>query len=132
MGKPAQDLPRAGSTPAGSTPGSLSIQPTPQPTTPTATDRLSDTVKTVLTTAAKGAPIPDREALRAALITAGIPGDTLEVSISRTPTGLEVDAIEAAARTGGDCVIGQIRGGSVAVAVLPVLAGGKCFVGDSR
>ena len=86
----------------------------------------------MLTTAAKGAPIPDREALRAALIAAGIPADTLEVSVSKTPTGLEVDAIEAAARTGGDCVIGQIRGGSVAVAVLPVLAGGKCFVGDSR
>jgi len=53
----------------------------------------------------------------------------LQVSASRTPTGLEVDAIEAAALQGADCVIGQIRDGSVVVTVLPVLATGKCFVG---
>jgi hypothetical protein len=40
-----------------------------------------------------------------------------------------VDAIEAAALQGKDCVIGQIRDGSVVVTVLPVLATGKCFVG---
>jgi hypothetical protein len=54
----------------------------------------------------------------------------LEVSQSRTPTGLEADAIEAAVRQGGDCVIGQVRDGAVAVTVLPVLASGKCFVGS--
>ncbi|MBT2584287.1 hypothetical protein J7I86_00185 [Arthrobacter sp. ISL-95] len=75
---------------------------------------------------------PDRETLRAALVSAGIPKDNVEVSVSRTPTGLDVDAMEAAARTGDSCIMGQIRDGGVAVTVLPVLASGKCFVGDAR
>lgn len=65
----------------------------------------------------------------AALTGAGIAPSALEVSVSRTPTGLEVDAIEAAALQGKDCVIGQIRDGSVSVTILPVLASGRCFVG---
>nr|WP_208381459.1 hypothetical protein [Paenarthrobacter ilicis] len=79
-----------------------------------------------------GNPKPDRDALKAALVAAGIPAAALEVSVSRTPTGLDVDAMEAAALTGGHCVMGQIRDGGVAVTVLPVLATGKCFVGDVR
>lgn len=74
-------------------------------------------------------PKPGQEQLTAALTGAGIPAGSLQVSASHTPTGLEVDAIEAAALQGTDCVIGQIRGGSVVVTVLPVLATGKCFVG---
>ena len=74
-------------------------------------------------------PKPGQEQLTAALTGAGIPAGSLQVSASRTPTGLEVDAIEAAALQGKDCVIGQIRDGSVVVTVLPVLATGKCFVG---
>ncbi|MFJ5957076.1 DUF6993 domain-containing protein [Paenarthrobacter sp. NPDC092416] len=77
-------------------------------------------------------PKPEREALRAALVTAGVPAANLEVSVSRTPTGLDVDAMEAAALTGETCVVGQIRDGGVVVSVLPVLATGKCFVGDAR
>ena len=64
-----------------------------------------------------------------ALTGAGIPAGSLQVSAGRTPTGLGVDAIEAAALQGEDCVIGQIREGTVVVTVLPVLATGKCFVG---
>jgi hypothetical protein len=64
-----------------------------------------------------------------ALTGAGIPDAALEVSESRTPTGLEADAIEAAVVRGKDCVVGQIRDGGVTVAILPVLASGKCFVG---
>ncbi|MNJ05760.1 hypothetical protein D3C73_1673000 [compost metagenome] len=52
--------------------------------------------------------------------------------MSRTPRGLEVDAMEAAAQTGESCIMGQIRDGGVVVTVLPVLATGKCFVGDAR
>lgn len=89
-------------------------------------------MENVLKTAAQSKGIPDQEQLRAALVAAGIPSATVEVSVSRTPTGLNVDAIEAAARTESDCVIGQIREGGVTVGVLPVLASGKCFVGDSR
>ncbi|MFJ4025765.1 DUF6993 domain-containing protein [Paenarthrobacter sp. NPDC089989] len=77
-------------------------------------------------------PKPSQEAVRAALVAAGIPKDNVEVSAGRTPTGLDVDAMEAAALTGSSCVMGQIRDGAVVVTVLPVLATGKCFIGDAR
>ncbi|MFF2842715.1 DUF6993 domain-containing protein [Paenarthrobacter sp. NPDC057981] len=90
------------------------------------------TVESTLKSLVAGNPKPDRESLRAALVSAGIPEGNLEVSVSRTPTGLDVDAIEAAALSGNSCVMGQIRDGGVVVTVLPVLATGKCFVGDAR
>lgn len=89
---------------------------------------VESTLKKLVTANAK----PDREAIRAALVSAGIPKANVEVSVSRTPTGLDVDAMEAAALTGENCVMGQIRDSGVVVTVLPVLATGKCFVGDAR
>lgn len=89
---------------------------------------VESTLKKLVTANAK----PEREAIRAALVSAGIPKANVEVSVSRTPTGLDVDAMEAAALTGENCVMGQIRDGGVVVTVLPVLATGKCFVGDTR
>ncbi|MET4619924.1 hypothetical protein ABIE18_001364 [Arthrobacter sp. 2762] len=77
-------------------------------------------------------PKPDSESVRAALVSAGIPKANVEVSVSRTPTGLDVDALEAAALAGDSCVMGQIRDGGVVMSVLPVLATGKCFVGSVR
>ncbi|GAP55857.1 conserved hypothetical protein [Arthrobacter sp. Hiyo6] len=75
-------------------------------------------------------PIQSRIRIRWHQLTgAGIPAASLQVSASRTPTGLDVDSLEAAALQGKDCVIGQIRDGAVVVTVLPVLANGKCFVG---
>jgi hypothetical protein len=65
----------------------------------------------------------------ASLTAVGVASSSLEVSASRTPTGLEVDAIEAAALEGKDCVIGQVRDGKVSVVILPVLASGRCFAG---
>jgi len=76
-----------------------------------------------------GTPKPGTEQITQALTAAGFPAATLEVSASRTPTGLDVDSVEAAAVQGTECVIGQIRDGKVTVTVLPVLASGKCFVG---
>lgn len=90
------------------------------------------TVESTLKNLVAGNPKPDRESLRSALVSAGIPEGNLEVSISRTPTGLDVDAMEAAALSGKSCVMGQIRDGGVVMTVLPVLATGKCFVGDAR
>ncbi|MBO1268760.1 hypothetical protein J1902_12375 [Arthrobacter sp. PO-11] len=90
------------------------------------------TLESTLVSVAAASPKPGQEQLRADLVAAGIPAGTLEVSVSRTPTGLDVDAIEAAAPSGRNCVVGQVRDGAVAVTVLPVLASGKCFVGDSR
>ncbi|WP_232481323.1 DUF6993 domain-containing protein [Arthrobacter sp. YN] len=92
----------------------------------------SATVETTLKNLVAGNPKPDQEALRSALVSAGIPKANVEVSVSRTPTGLDVDALEAAALTGESCIVGQIRDGGVLVTVLPVLATGKCFVGDAR
>lgn len=89
-------------------------------------------MESALKTLAAATPKPAQEALRSQLVSAGIPASTLEVSASKTPTGLDADAIEAAAKLDKDCVLGEIRDGQVSVSVLPVLASGKCFVGDSR
>ena len=68
--------------------------------------------------------------IRQALAEAGFLRGAVEVTASRTPTGLEADAVEAAVRQGRDCVVGQVRGGAVAVVVLPVLADGRCLAGS--
>jgi len=109
---------------AGSTPSAAG-----EPQLDAATVRLKETVGNALQGVAKANPKPGHDQLTAALSGAGIPAGSLQVSASRTPTGLEADAIEAAALQGKDCVIGQIRDGSVVVTVLPVLATGKCFAG---
>ncbi|MGR0160100.1 DUF6993 domain-containing protein [Paenarthrobacter nitroguajacolicus] len=123
-------------------PASSAVQPTatpppsasPEPTSTVdpAVAATTSVVESTLKTLVAGNSKPDRETLRAALVSAGIPTANVEVSVSRTPTGLDVDAMEAAALTGESCVMGQIRDGGVVVTVLPVLATGKCFVGDSR
>ena len=86
-------------------------------------------VSDALSRLAAGTPKPATAQVTDALTGAGVAPAALEVSASRTPTGLEADAIEAGVLQGTDCVIGQIRDGSVTVTVLPVLASGKCFVG---
>lgn len=77
-------------------------------------------------------PEADAEALRAAFETAGIDPAAVEVSLDTTPTGLEVDAMTAAAPVGGSCIFGHIREGVATVTQLPVLADGHCFIGDQR
>ncbi len=109
---------------AGSPSASASLSP--------GTAALKQTMESVLKTIAAATPKPAQDALRSQLVSAGIPASAVEVSTSKTPTGLDVDAIEAAARLDKDCVMGEIRDGQVSVSVLPVLASGKCFVGDSR
>ncbi|MCU1519199.1 MAG: hypothetical protein JWQ75_3920 [Pseudarthrobacter sp.] len=124
------------SSPAAAAPSSAPASAAPagaQAASPAAQDpataALQQTVTDVLNRLAAGSPKPATAQLGEALAGAGIPAAALEVSESRTPTGLEADAIEAAVLQGSDCVIGQIRDGSVTVTVLPVLASGKCFVG---
>ena len=94
-----------------------------------ATAALKQTLTDALNRLAAGTPKPATAQMTESLIGAGIPATALEVSESSTPTGLEADAVEAAVLQGGDCVVGQIRDGSVTVTVLPVLSSGKCFVG---
>ena len=96
----------------------------------TPAQELSEKLTASLGNLAAGTQSPSRAQMRAAMLEAGAAGDTLEVSIDTTPTGLAVDAIEAASVVDGQCVVGQVRDGQVAVALLPVLATGRCFVGD--
>lgn len=77
-------------------------------------------------------PEPDAEGLRAVFVRAGAEAASVEVSVDITPTGLEVDAMTAASPVGETCVFGHLRDGTVTVAQLPVLADGRCFVGDQR
>lgn len=95
-----------------------------------ATETVRKTVTDALRRLAAGSPKPATAQVTEALNGAGIAPSALQVSQSRTPTGLEADAIEASVLQGSDCVIGQVRDGAVAVTVLPVLASGKCFVGS--
>ncbi|WP_426226130.1 DUF6993 domain-containing protein [Pseudarthrobacter sp. DSP2-3-2b1] len=96
-----------------------------------ATALLKQRVSDALSRLASGTPKPATAQVTDALTGAGVAPAALEVSASRTPTGLEADAIEAGVLQGRDCVIGQVRDGSVTVTVLPVLASGKCFVGSA-
>ncbi|MHA7207671.1 DUF6993 domain-containing protein [Arthrobacter sp. MDT1-65] len=73
-----------------------------------------------------------RGAIAEGFSAAGAVAESVEVSIDRTPTGLDVDAIQGAGLTGGRCVFGEVRAGVVSVVVLPALSSGQCFVGDQR
>lgn len=76
-------------------------------------------------------PKPTSDQMVAALAKAGLEESEVEVSADITPTGLAVDAIEAAAPVAENCIVGQVRDGKVAISVLPVLDSGKCFVGGA-
>jgi len=99
---------------------------------PTAGQALAEKVKASLTALGNTTSSPNREQMMTAMLDAGAIKEKVEVSIDRTPTGLAVDAIEAAAPVAKECVIGQVRDGKVAVAILPLLASGRCFVGDQH
>ncbi len=102
----------------------------PEPVPLTAAEAFSKKLSTSLTSLAASTKAPNREQMRAAMLKAGAVEETLEISVDITPTGLAVDAIEAASPIADECVIGQVRNGKVAVTVLPVLPSGRCFVGD--
>lgn len=103
-----------------------------QQTIPLASEISADSLTSSLTALAATSPAPTRDQLRAAFTGAGFRGDSVEVSLDRTPTGLAVDSIRGAAIKGDECLFGEVREGQVSVAVLPVLDSGFCFVGDQR
>jgi hypothetical protein len=100
------------------------------PEAKTAAQELQDKVRASLTSLAAGTKSPNREQMMQAMIEAGAVQENVEISVDITPTGLAVDAIETATSVAKECVVGQVRGGEVAVTILPVLASGRCFVGD--
>ncbi|WP_425861843.1 DUF6993 domain-containing protein [Arthrobacter sp. TWP1-1] len=100
------------------------------PEAKTAAQELQEKVSASLTSLAAGTKSPNREQMMQAMIEAGAVQENVEISVDITPTGLAVDAIETATLVAKECVVGQVRGGEVAVTILPVLASGRCFVGD--
>ncbi|WP_246295350.1 DUF6993 domain-containing protein [Arthrobacter wenxiniae] len=93
---------------------------------------LAEGVKASLTALGATTKLPNRGQMMAAMVDAGASRGKVEVSIDRTPTGLAVDAMEAAAPVAKECVIGQVRDGRASVTILPILASGRCFIGDQR
>jgi hypothetical protein len=120
----------ASNVPTGSQPAPADTAKATEPAS--AADALAAKVKASLTKLGSTKSGPNRDQMRAAMVEAGAASDKLEISIDKTPTGLAVDAIEAAAPVGKQCVIGQVRDGKASVAVLPILATGLCFVGDQH
>ncbi|WP_247647154.1 hypothetical protein [Arthrobacter sp. E3] len=120
--------PAAASTSAPATEAEKAPEKPAQP--PTAAEEFSKKLTASLTTLAAGTKAPNRQQMMTAMLDAGAVKENTEVSVDITPTGLAVDAIEAATPIAEECVIGQVRDGKVAVTILPVLASGRCFVGD--
>ncbi len=111
------------------------VQPTLDPATLDAKARLEAAVAGAVAAGIKpgteqsGTDQSGTEVIRAAVAAAGFPADGVEITAGRTPTGLAADAVEVAVHAGRNCVVAQLRGGSVAASVLPPLAGGRCLVG---
>ncbi|WP_233494221.1 DUF6993 domain-containing protein [Renibacterium salmoninarum] len=107
--------------------------------TPAASDAASEAVaamfgkvQSALGALAAQSPKPSQEQIRTALQGLTTAPTDVEVSISKTPTGLDVDAIQGSVKIDKSCVIGQVRDGQVAMTTQPTLATGLCFVGDQR
>ena len=91
---------------------------------------VSGAVAAALQALVASTPQPSREQVRESLSAAGFAPAAVEVSASRTPTGLAADAVEVGVLGEGECVMAQIRSGTVESSVLPVLPKGRCFVGS--
>ncbi|MCC9174379.1 DUF6993 domain-containing protein [Arthrobacter sp. zg-Y179] len=125
QGENTEEPPAAGSAAPGSAaPGSAPAD------TPAPHAALTEALESELGKLADSGSLPDGEAVAAAFTAAGFTPGTVEVSADTTPTGLEVDSIQAAAVQDGECIFGEVRDGSAYVTVLPVLSGGGCFVGN--
>ena len=92
----------------------------------------ADAVQTQLTALAAQTPSPSRNAVREAYAAAGFNPDAVEVSQDITPTGLAVDSIVAGAPVAGQCVVGEVRGETATVTVVPALSSGQCLIGNDR
>lgn len=114
--------------PAGATGAAVPVDPGAQPSLDPATADAKARIEAALDRAVAGGGKPATERIRAEVTGAGFLTDQVAVTASRTPTGLDSDAVEAAVKVGKDCIVAQLRTGSVAVTVLPALADGGCLV----
>jgi hypothetical protein len=120
----------SGASPAGAAPATGSgAQPAADPAADTAALAAKSLLEAALAGAVAGGSKPGTDQLRAAVAAAGFPPDRVETTAGRTPTGLAADTVEVAVQSGRNCVIAQLRNGSVTTGILPVLAGGGCLVG---
>lgn len=110
----------------------VQIEGVQQTVLPAKADKTPQSLTEALEALAAGEPSPNRDMIRDAFTAAGFAGDSVEVSLDVTPTGLAVDSIRGAAADKGSCTFGEVREGQVSVSVLPVLDSGFCFVGDQR
>jgi hypothetical protein len=97
---------------------------------------IADSVQAALQSLADGQDAVTRKqvgvAIEEGFANADAVPEVVEVSIDRTPTGLDVDAIQGAGLIGNSCVFAEVREGITSAVVLPALASGGCFVGDQR
>lgn len=110
----------------------VQIEGVQQTVLPAKADKTPQSLTEALEALAAGEPSPNRAMIRDAFTAAGFAGESVEVSLDVTPTGLAVDSIRGAAADQGSCTFGEVREGQVSVSVLPVLDSGFCFVGDQR
>ncbi|MDR7083144.1 hypothetical protein J2X01_002437 [Arthrobacter ginsengisoli] len=129
--------PRVSPSAAGSA-GAASETPAPEgqaiPAAPAAVtaapSAVSQSVTAALQALVVSSPQPSTAQVRESLAAAGFAPAAVEVSASRTPTGLAADAVEVGVLDDNECVMAQLRSGTVATSVLPVLPNGRCFVGS--
>ncbi len=115
-----------------SPPPAPAVRPSASGTNAEAVERLVHDVETALETMVKSEAVTTSDQLRQAFEASGVDPAAIESSLDITPTGLEVDALEAAAPFEGTCVMAQVRDEEVNVTTLPVLESGLCFIGDQR
>ena len=97
---------------------------------PAAPSGVSAAVEAALQALVASSPQPSTAQVRESLSAAGFAPAAVEVSASRTPTGLAADAVEVGVLGDNECVMAQLRSGTVATSVLPVLPNGRCFIGS--
>ncbi|MEO3934296.1 hypothetical protein WMO79_15990 [Micrococcaceae bacterium Sec7.4] len=119
----------AGSVSANPPPGGQAT-PVAPPSGSRAPSAVSGAVAAALRALVASTPQPSREQVRQSLSAAGFAPAAVEVSASRTPTGLAADAVDVGVLGEGECVMAQVRSGTVESSVLPVLPNGRCFVGS--
>lgn len=66
------------------------------------------------------------------LVAAGFPKTDMEVTSDRTAIGGVADNVQFAVRLNGTCLIGQYGNVSYASTTAPLLATGRCLVGQTR
>jgi hypothetical protein len=66
------------------------------------------------------------------LVKAGFPKEAMEVTPDRTTVNADVDQLFFSVRINGTCLIGQYGGGKYKTSTGPLLADGKCLIGNTR